>query len=152
MNDYQQLAQDLAVMLHGVPHLVANLANASALLADGIDRINWLGFYLMEKDRLVLGPFQGKPACLEIPIGKGVCGHAVAADTILRVNNVHDFADHIPCDAASMSEIVLPLHRKGKVVAVLDIDSPLPGRFSEEDEAGLSAIARVLEEELSALW
>ena len=111
-----------------------------------MDRLNWAGFYLMRNGALVLGPFQGKAACVRIPVGKGVCGTAVAEDRTQRVANVHDFPGHIACDSASNSEIVVPIHRDGKVVAVLDLDSPAFDRFDADDQAGLEALVRVIEE------
>ena len=152
MTNYQELAEDLAAMISGVPHLVANLSNASALIFHAMDDLNWAGFYLMEEGKLVLGPFQGRPACIEIAVGKGVCGTAVAADRLQLVPDVDAFPGHIPCDGASRSEIVLPLHANGRVVAVLDIDSPRLARFGEEDAAGLGLVAAVLERELAPLW
>lgn len=148
MTDYTELNQRLASLIAGVPHEIANLANASALLWESLADINWAGFYLREGDMLVLGPFQGKVACIEIPWGKGVCGTAAALDATQLVYDVHDFPGHIACDSASNSEIVVPLHRSGEVVAVLDIDSPHLGRFSETDREGLEEFARVLEQNL----
>lgn len=143
---YPQLCADLRALCEGVPHRIANLANASALLAQYLDRINWVGFYLMQDGRLVLGPFQGKPACIEIAVGRGVCGTAVARDAVVRVPDVHAFPGHIACDDASRSEIVLPLHQDGEVIGVLDIDSPVPERFTEADEDGLIRAVQVLEQ------
>lgn len=143
---YPQLCADLQALCEGVPHRIANLANASALLAQYLEQINWVGFYLMEEGRLVLGPFQGKPACIEIAVGRGVCGTAVAQDAVIRVPDVHAFPGHIACDGASLSEIVLPLHRNGELIGVLDIDSPVLERFTEADEAGLRQVAAVLEQ------
>ncbi len=134
----------LAALIEGVPHPVANLANASALLAQYLDRINWVGFYLAEGEKLVLGPFQGKPACIEIPFGRGVCGSAVREDRVERVEDVHRFPGHIACDAASASEIVVPLRRDGRIVGVLDVDSPEIGRFTAEDERFLCRFAEIL--------
>lgn len=142
---YQQLNAQLSALIDGVPHKIANLANASALLYDAMDRLNWAGFYLMEGGRLVLGPFQGKTACIEIPVGRGVCGTAVARRETIRVEDVHAFHGHIACDSASNSEIVLPLFKDGEVVGVLDIDSPFTCRFTPEDEEGLEAFARIIE-------
>ena len=113
-----------------------------------MDDINWAGFYLMEEGRLVLGPFQGRPACIEIPVGKGVCGKAAAEERVLRVENVHAFPGHIACDSASNAEIVVPLRAHGRVRGVLDIDSPTLRRFSAEDQSGLEKFASILEEEL----
>lgn len=120
--------------------LIANLSNISAILNEHLNNINWVGFYLMKDHELVLGPFQGKPACIRIPVGKGVCGTCVQEKKTLRVANVHQFAGHIACDSASNSEIVLPIIKEDQVVAVLDIDSPLLDRFSEEDEKMLTEI------------
>ena len=145
---YPLLISQLSALVEGVPHRIANLANASALLMEALDDITWAGFYLMEEGRLVLGPFQGRPACIEIPVGKGVCGTAVEKDEILLVENVHDFPGHIACDSASNSEIVLPLHAGQKVVGVLDIDSPVFARFDEEDRKGLACFARIVEKML----
>ena len=142
---YAMLEKMLRSLVEHTPHLTANLANASALLADALKDINWVGFYLMEEGKLVLGPFQGKVACVEIPVGKGVCGAAAQRREIVRVENVHEFPGHIACDCASNSEIVVPLLHCGEVMGVLDIDSPLLARFTAEDEAGLSRIGKVLE-------
>ena len=142
---YKLLRQRLVALTDGVKHPVANLANVSALLWDALPQINWVGFYLLEGDTLVLGPFQGKPACVEIATGKGVCGTAVAQDAVQLVPDVHAFPGHIACDGASRSEIVVPLHKDGKVAAVLDIDSPEPGRFDEADRDGLLALVSILE-------
>ena len=127
---------------------MANLANVSALIFTTLEDINWAGFYLLEGDKLVLGPFQGNPACVEIAIGKGVCGTAAAKDAVQLVPDVHLFEGHIACDSTSRSEIVVPLHRDGKVVGVLDIDSPSLSRFTEEDRAGLSELCAMLETKL----
>ena len=151
MTDYKELNAQLEALTEGVPHPIANLANASALLWQSMEQINWCGVYLLEGDRLVLGPFQGKPACIEIPWGKGVCGTAAALDQTQLVPDVHEFPGHIACDAASASEIVIPLHKAdGSLWGVLDIDSPLMGRFTEEDRAGLEQAARILEKALSS--
>ena len=143
--NYAFVAQRLVALTVGVPYETANLANASALLWQYMADINWVGFYKMTEEILVLGPFQGKPACVRIPVGKGVCGTAVAEDRVQLVYDVHDFPGHIACDSASNSEIVLPIHVDGKVWGVLDIDSPFVGRFTEEDQAGLEKIVAVLE-------
>lgn len=148
MTDYQALNAQLAALIHGVPHRIANLANAAALLYHGMDGLNWAGFYLLENDTLVLGPFQGKPACIEIPVGRGVCGTAVAKGRTQLVRDVHQFPGHIACDSASNSEIVVPIRADVTIVGVLDIDSPNIGRFTEEDRAGLEAFVEVLEAEL----
>ena len=129
------------------PDITANLANVSALINLALDDINWAGFYIMKEGQLVLGPFQGKPACIRINVGSGVCGTAVAEDRTQLVKNVHEFPGHIACDSASNSEIVVPIHNKdGSVFGVLDIDSPSFERFTEEDKAGLEAVAKTLEE------
>ena len=148
MTDYTELNARLQALIAGVPYEIANLANASALLWESLENINWAGFYRMEGGQLVLGPFQGKPACIEIAVDRGVCGTAVAEDRTQLVYDVHDFPGHIACDSASNSEIVVPLHRGAEVVGVLDIDSPFIGRFNEADRAGLEAFARILEKEL----
>ena len=151
MTDYEELDLALSGLVSGVPHPIANLANASALIFDALESLNWAGFYLIDKDRpvLVLGPFQGKPACIEIPLGRGVCGTAAEEDRTLVVDNVHEFPGHIACDCASNSEIVIPLHgRDGSVVGVLDIDSPVFSRFDENDRIGLERMAKTLEKEL----
>ena len=145
MTDYTLLNERLRALIEGVPHPIANLANAAALLRETLPDINWAGFYLAEGELLVLGPFQGKPACIEIPWGRGVCGTAAAEDRTQLVPDVHLFPGHIACDGASESEIVVPLRRDGRVVGVLDIDSPRKGRFTEADRAGLEAFARIVE-------
>jgi GAF domain-containing protein len=137
---YQSLTAQALALCEGEPNRIAKLANFSALLNLALDDINWVGFYLREQDVLVLGPFQGKPACVRIPVGKGVCGTAVASGRVQRVANVHEFAGHIACDGASNSEIVLPLGEGEDIWAVLDIDSPRFDRFDDEDEAGLAQL------------
>ena len=136
-------------LLTGENDLIANLSNGSALLKESLDQINWAGFYLMReqdgKRQLVLGPFQGKPACVRIPVGKGVCGTAAKENRTLLVKNVHEFPGHIACDSASQSEIVIPIRNQGEVIGVLDIDSPVLDRFSEKDKEGLEKIAAVIE-------
>ncbi len=143
--DYDTMNAQLASLVDGVPHSLANLSNAAALLWEHLGGINWAGFYLMQGDKLVLGPFMGKTACIEIPLTKGVCGAAARLDSTQLVPDVHAFPGHIACDSASRSEIVVPLHRDGRVFGVLDIDSPLLHRFTEADKAGLEAFARILE-------
>lgn len=145
MTDYSLLEQQAAALIADEPDLIANLANTSALLMDALTDINWAGFYMLQGDVLVLGPFQGKPACVRIPIGKGVCGTAVATGETQLVKDVHAFPGHIACDAASNSEIVIPLKQNNEVVGVLDIDSPSLGRFSQEDVVGLTKIVQLLE-------
>ena len=142
---YRLIKIQLQGLVDGVPDLVANLANVSALLCQALTDINWVGFYLMKDGRLILGPFQGKPACVEIQTGCGVCGTAVERDEIMLVKNVHEFPGHIACDSASRSEIVLPIRSGGQIVGVLDIDSPETGRFNEEDQEGLQAVVRAIE-------
>lgn len=148
MTDYIGLNKALRALIHGVPHPVADFANASALLFDMLDDLNWAGFYFMKEGRLVLGPFQGKPACIEIPVGRGVCGTAVQEERTILVENVHEFPGHIACDSASNSEIVVPIRRRGEVIGVLDIDSPVLCRFTEADREGLEEFVRILEEEI----
>ena len=145
MTDYTSLCAQLKALTEGIPYETANLANASALLWQELDGINWAGFYKMIDGQLVLGPFQGKPACILIPVGRGVCGTAVAENKTQLVYNVHDFPGHIACDAASNSEIVVPIHKNGEIWGVLDIDSPHIGRFTEKDRAGLEQFVKVLE-------
>lgn len=144
--DYSLLTEQVRCLTENVPYVVANLANASAAIWQSLEDINWAGFYILEGKTLVLGPFQGKPACIEIPVGRGVCGTAVAEEKTQLVRDVHQFPGHIACDCASNSEIVIPLFKEGRVWGVLDIDSPTVGRFTEEDRAGLEKLARALEE------
>lgn len=141
---YRLLRTQLQGLTDGVPYLLANLANASALIYQALTDINWAGFYLMQDGKLVLGPFQGKPACVEIQVGSGVCGTAVQQDEIMLVENVHEFPGHIACDSASNSEIVIPMHKGEEIVGVLDIDSPVLARFDKEDEQGLAELVRIL--------
>lgn len=143
--DYAALVAQAESLIAGVPHPIANLANLSALIYTTLEELNWAGFYLAEGDKLVLGPFQGRPACIEIPWSRGVCGTAAAEDRTQLVPDVHAFPGHIACDGASRSEIVVPLHAAGKVVGVLDIDSPVLNRFSEADREGLETLAAVIE-------
>ena len=143
---YAIIKDQLLAITADIPHPIANLSNVSALLNQTIHDINWVGFYLMHDGKLVLGPFQGKVACVEIEVGKGVCGTAVKKDEVQLVTDVHAFPGHIACDGASRSEIVLPLHKNGNVVGVLDIDSPLLGRFTEDDKAGLLQIIPIIED------
>ena len=147
MTNYSLISKELKALTSDVNDLIANLSNASALLNMELTDINWVGFYLLRKNELILGPFQGKPACVTIPVGKGVCGTAVFTDSIQLVKDVHEFPGHIACDSASKSEIVMPLHNNsGKTVAVLDIDSPTTGRFTEADKKGILLLQPVLEE------
>ncbi len=146
--NYQTICAQLAALTEGIPYETANLANASALLWQELPGINWVGFYKMEEGALILGPFQGKPACIRIEVGRGVCGTAVAKDEVQLVYDVHEFPGHIACDCASNSEIVLPIHVNGAVWGVLDIDSPHIGRFTQEDKLGLAQVVQVLEQVL----
>ena len=148
MTDYSVINAMLASIIEDVPYTMTNLANASALLNEKLDGINWVGFYTIKDGRLVLGPFQGKVACTIIPMGKGVCGTAAEKDSTQVVPDVHKFAGHIACDSASNSEIVIPMHRGGAVFGVLDIDSPLFSRFDENDRKGLEEFVRILEKSL----
>ena len=148
MTDYNFLCQSLFAITEGIPYETANLANASALLWEHLPDLNWAGFYKMTDGKLVLGPFQGKTACIEIEIGRGVCGTAVAENKTQLVYDVHQFPGHIACDCASNSEIVVPIYKSGEIWGVLDIDSPLIGRFSEEDKNGLENFVKVLEKVL----
>ena len=144
--DYALLCAQVKALAEEERWYVPLLANAAALLYDSMDDLNWAGFYLMRGGQLVLGPFVGKVACIHIPLGKGVCGAAAARDATQRVANVHEFPGHIACDGASNSEIVIPLHKNGEVVGVLDIDSPKLDRFDEADQEGLEAFALAIEE------
>ena len=146
--NYDLLSRKLQALTEGIPYQIANLANASALLWQELPDINWAGFYLMEDGALILGPFQGKTACTRIPVGKGVCGTAVAEDAPQLVPDVHAFPGHIACDSASRSEIVIPIHNDGEIFGVLDIDSPFEGRFSENDLEGLARFVEILEQAL----
>ncbi|EPA8650830.1 TPA: GAF domain-containing protein [Photobacterium damselae] len=134
---YKRLTQQALALIEGEKDLIANISNISALLNMELEDINWVGFYLLKDDQLVLGPFQGKPACVRIPVGRGVCGTAVSEKKVQRVADVHAFPGHIACDAVSNSEIVLPLIISGEVIGVLDIDSPSLSRFDQNDELGL---------------
>ncbi|HIF9111302.1 TPA: GAF domain-containing protein [Photobacterium damselae] len=134
---YKRLTQQALALIEGEKDLIANISNISALLNMELEDINWVGFYLLKDDQLVLGPFQGKPACVRIPVGRGVCGTAVSEKKVQRVADVHAFPGHIACDAVSNSEIVLPLIVSGEVIGVLDIDSPSLSRFDQNDELGL---------------
>ncbi|WP_404355800.1 GAF domain-containing protein [Cytobacillus firmus] len=142
--NYQLLIKQLSALLEGETNSIANLSNASALLNQFLERTNWVGFYLMEEGELVLGPFQGLPACVRIPLGKGVCGTAAEQMKTVRVEDVHQFPGHIACDAASQSEIVIPLVKEGKLFGVLDIDSPEKNRFDELDQKYLEDFSEVL--------
>ena len=138
--DYQLLASQLRALLDGEPDALANAANFVAVLHNALDDVNWLGIYVLRGEELVLGPFQGKPACVRIPIGSGVCGTAAATRESQRVPDVHAFPGHIVCDEASRSELVVPLIVAGKLVGVLDIDSPSVDRFTADDQRGVEAV------------
>ena len=146
--DYDILCAQVSALIRGVPHRIANLANVSAAVYQAMEGLNWAGFYLLEGETLVLGPFQGKPACIEIPLGRGVCGTAAREGRTVVVPDVHQFPGHIACDSASNSEIVLPIYENGTLYGVLDIDSPHLDRFSREDKEGLEKLVKILEEEL----
>ena len=148
MTDYETLIAQADALTNGIPHRIANLANVSALIFDTLDDLNWAGFYLLEGETLVLGPFQGKPACIEIPVSRGVCGAAVREDRSQLVPDVHAFKGHIACDSASRSELVVPLHVNSEIFGVLDLDSPTLSRFTEADREGMERLARVLERNL----
>jgi len=141
---YDTLAKQLAALLEGETDIIANLSNASALLNQFLTDVNWVGFYLLKDGELVLGPFQGLPACVRIPVGRGVCGTAVEKGETIVVKDVHQFPGHIACDARSNSEIVIPLVKDGEMIGVLDIDSPLIDRFKEEDRLGLEKFVQTL--------
>ncbi|MEW8971343.1 MAG: GAF domain-containing protein [Mesobacillus sp.] len=142
--NYDLLIKQLKALIEDEKNAIANFSNASALLNQFLDRVNWVGFYLMEDGELVLGPFQGLPACVRIPLGKGVCGTAASRKETLRIEDVHAFPGHIACDAASQSEIVVPMIKDGQVIGVLDIDSPEKNRFDELDQQKLEEFVEVL--------
>lgn len=142
---YSLLAEQLLALTESERHWLPNLSNASALIFAALKEINWAGFYLMEQGSLLLGPFQGKTACIRIPLGRGVCGTAAKEDKLQLVPDVHEFPGHIACDSASNSEIVIPVHKNGSVIGVLDIDSPVKNRFDEADAAGLLRLVEILE-------
>lgn len=146
--NYQTLTKQAIALIEGESDLIANMSNISALLAMELEDINWVGFYILKGDQLVLGPFQGKPACVRIPVGRGVCGTAIAENRVQRVADVHQFEGHIACDAASNSEIVIPFSVKGELFGVLDIDSPILSRFSQSDEDGLVSLLEELQKRL----
>ncbi|CAD2224722.1 conserved hypothetical protein [Pseudoalteromonas sp. 3J6] len=146
---YQSLVKQTESLIGGESNIIANMANISALLFTSLEDVNWAGFYFMDSpSELVLGPFQGNPACIRIPVGKGVCGTAAATEQTQLISDVHAFDGHIACDAASNSEIVVPIMKNGSVFAVLDIDSPSIGRFDTDDQAGLEALVKCLEASL----
>ncbi|PLT31506.1 GAF domain-containing protein [Peribacillus deserti] len=142
--NYELVIKQLKALVEDEPNRIANLSNAAALLNQFLDRINWVGFYLMDDKELVLGPFQGLPACVRIPIGKGVCGTSAGNKETVRVEDVHQFPGHIACDAASQSEIVVPLLLDGELLGVLDIDSPEKDRFNEKDQEMLEKFVQTL--------
>ena len=141
---YRDLKSAVEGLTSGETDAIANMANVAALIWETLPDINWAGFYRNVDGELVLGPFQGRPACIRIPFGTGVCGAAAETLEVQRVEDVHAFPGHIACDAASASELVVPIVRDGKLIAVLDIDSPTPARFTEEDEAGIVAVCDLL--------
>ncbi|AJR08612.1 Free methionine-(R)-sulfoxide reductase [Photobacterium gaetbulicola] len=146
--NYQTLTKQAIALIEGESDLIANMSNISALLAMELEDINWVGFYILKGDQLVLGPFQGKPACVRIPVGRGVCGTAIAENRVQRVEDVHQFEGHIACDAASNSEIVIPFTVNGELYGVLDIDSPILSRFNQSDEDGLVSLLEELQKRL----
>lgn len=146
---YAELAQQARALLHGERDRIANAANLSALVYHALPSLNWVGFYFFDGKELVVGPFQGLPACVRIALDKGVCGAAASTRTTQRVEDVHAFPGHIACDAASRSELVVPLFRGDELVGVFDLDSPEPGRFTPEDQAGLEAIAAIFLEAIA---
>lgn len=141
--NFEQLLSQASALVSGQKDPVANAANISSLLFYGLDKVNWVGFYFVKGGNLIVGPFQGRPACVSIPIGKGVCGTAAATRRIQRIADVHAFEGHIACDTASRSEIVLPLLSSGELIGVLDLDSPVKDRFDEEDERFLQQVAEI---------
>lgn len=147
--NYNLLGKQLASLIEDETNLIAILSNTSALLNDNLDQINWVGFYLIENNELILGPFQGHPACVHISIGKGICGTAVANNQTQLVDDVNTFPGHIACDANSKSEIVVPIHVDNEIIGVLDIDAPITQRFSKGDKQGLEEIVSILEHQLS---
>ncbi|HEY5715311.1 MAG TPA: GAF domain-containing protein [Psychromonas sp.] len=146
--EYELLTQQAVALIEDETDLIANLANLSALINMSLDNINWVGFYLLKDEQLVLGPFQGLPACIRIPLDRGVCGKAFSSNTIQRVADVHQFAGHIACDANSQSEIVLPISIHGAPALVLDIDSPIKNRFTQEDQDGLAYLVEKIQQHL----
>lgn len=147
--NYLMLTKQLKSLIEDEHHLIAILSNTSALINDHLDQVNWVGFYLIEDNELILGAFQGHPACVHIEIGKGVCGTAVSEDATQRVSDVHQFPGHIACDANSKSEIVIPIHVNDKIIGVLDIDAPIKDRFTWDDQEGLEQVVQILEKQLN---
>ena len=148
---YKLINAQVQALISDESDMIANMANIAAVLFNTLEQINWAGFYLFKQDQLVLGPFQGQPACIRIPMGRGVCGTAASSLQTLVVKDVHAFAGHIACDAASNSEIVVPIIVNKQLVAVLDIDSPVIDRFDEHDRQGLEALASIFQETLTSL-
>lgn len=148
ITNYDLLQKQLSSLIEDETNLIAILSNASALINDNMDKINWVGFYLIEENELILGPFQGHPACVHIQIGKGVCGTAVSTNETQVVKDVHQFPGHIACDANSNSEIVVPIHKDGKIIGVLDIDAPIKNRFNDQDRIGLEKIVSIIENQI----
>ena len=149
--NYESLCRQAAGILEEEPWYVSCLSNLSALIMENLPQLNWAGFYLMRSGRLTVGPFQGKPACIHIAPGKGVCGTAVTENKTILVPDVHEFPGHIACDSASASEIVIPIHQGGSIIGVLDIDSPVKNRFDKKDQAGLESLVRLIEKSLETL-
>ncbi|MDW8798498.1 GAF domain-containing protein [Staphylococcus pseudoxylosus] len=147
--NYNLLEKQVSSLIEDESNLIAILSNVSALLNDSLDQVNWVGFYLIENNELILGPFQGHPACVHIAIGSGVCGTAVAQDETQLVADVHAFPGHIACDANSKSEIVVPIHQNEQVIGVLDIDAPITNRFSETDKNALENIVKTIENQIA---
>lgn len=146
---YTLLAQQADGLLHGEKDLIANAANLSSLLYHSLEQVNWVGFYLLKNDELVLGPFQGQVACTHIPIGQGVCGTAFSQNKTLRIDDVHAFKGHIACDTASNSELVIPINVNNNTIAVLDIDSPILNRFDAADQKGCERVAQIFEKSIA---
>ncbi|WP_253345698.1 GAF domain-containing protein [Staphylococcus equorum] len=147
--NYDLLQKQVASLIEDESNLIAILSNVSALLNDSLDQINWVGFYLIENNELILGPFQGHPACVHIAIGKGVCGTAVETNESQLVEDVNAFPGHIACDANSKSEIVVPIHKDNQIIGVLDIDAPITNRFSNTDKIALEEIVKILEQQIA---
>lgn len=147
--NYNLLEKQVSSLIEDESNLIAILSNVSALLNDSLDQVNWVGFYLIENNELILGPFQGHPACVHIAIGNGVCGTAVAQDETQLVADVHAFPGHIACDANSKSEIVVPIHQNEQIIGVLDIDAPITNRFSEADKIALENIVKIIENQIA---
>lgn len=147
--NYDLLQKQVASLIEDESNLIAILSNVSALLNDSLDKINWVGFYLIENNELILGPFQGHPACVHIAIGKGVCGTAVETNESQLVEDVNAFPGHIACDANSKSEVVVPIHKDNQVIGVLDIDAPITNRFSNTDKVALEEIASIIEQQIA---